>query len=165
MENLRDQAVSGLVPPQLGEAVIREVFPSVTRWPSVARLGRTLTRTIIGAPLAWLAMALFYFVKVAPFVAMRYTLTNRRLMVRRGLKATPTFAIPLADIDDVRVQKDANSDFFRAANLEILSKETVMLTLMGVPEPESFRHSILNATKAWVPGKATGPWIPAKAPA
>jgi hypothetical protein len=165
MQNLRDQAITGIVPPQLGEAVIREVFPSIAMWPAVAGLGRRLTRTIIGAPLAWLVMALFYFLKVAPFLAIRYTLTNRRLMVRRGLKPSPSFEVPLTDIDDVRIQRDANSDFFRAAHLEIISKGNVLITLKGVPEPESFRHSILDATKAWVPGKATGPWIPAKAPA
>ncbi|HEV3203050.1 MAG TPA: PH domain-containing protein [Gemmataceae bacterium] len=165
MQNLRDQAITGVVSPQLGEAVIREVFPSIAMRPVVAGLGRRLTRTIIGAPLAWLVMALFYFLKVAPFLAFRYTLTNRRLMVRRGLKPSPTFEVPLTEIDDVRVQRDANSDFFRAANLEIISEGKILITLKGVPEPESFRHSILDATKAWVPGKATGPWIPAKAPA
>jgi len=36
------------------------------------------------------------------------------------------------------------------------------LRLAGVPEPESFRHAILNTRNAWVPGKAaTMPFIPA----
>jgi hypothetical protein len=40
----------------------------------------------------------------------------------------------------------------------------VALKLAGVPEPEGFRHAVVNAVKAWVPGKATGPFIPASAP-
>ncbi len=163
MQDIRQQVVTGVVPPQVGEALIREIFPSVAAHPGVASLGRTLTRTIIGAPLAWLLMALFYFAKALPAVGRRYTLTNRRLMIRKGITRRPAWEVPLADIDDVRVQLDANSEFFRAGNLEIVSQGKVIHTLRGVPEPESFRQSIINACKAWVPGKASGPFIPAKA--
>jgi hypothetical protein len=165
MEDMRKQAVTGLVPPQQGEALIREVWPSVASHPGVAGLGRALTRTYVLAPLAWLLMAPFYFLKVLPFLARRYTLTNRRLMVRRGLKPHPTHEVPLADIDEVQVRRDANSDFYRAANLDVLSKGKVVLTLPGVPEPESFRLCVLNACNAWVPGRSAGPFVPAKAPA
>lgn len=163
MQNMRQQAVTGIVAPQVGEALIREVYPSVAAHPALARLGRTLTRTIIGAPVAWLLMSLLYFGKALPFLGRRYTLTNRRLMIRKGISRRPAWEVPLAEIDDVRVQMDANSDFFRAGNLEIISQGKVIFTLQGVPEPESFRHSIINAYKAWVPGKAAGPFSPAKA--
>jgi hypothetical protein len=165
MIDSRKQIVTGLVPPQLGEAKIREVWPSVTAHPGVARLGQTLTRTIIGAPLAWLLMAPFYFLKILPGLARRYTLTNQRLMIRRGMKAQPTHEVPLDAIDDVRLRTEGTSAFFRAGDLDIVSQGKVVLTLQGVPEPESFRHSIMQAVKAWVPGKASGPFVPAKAPA
>jgi hypothetical protein len=164
MNDVRRQVVTGVVPPQLGEALIREVWPSVAAHPAVAGLGRALTRTIVAAPLAWLLMAPFYFLKVLPFLARRYTLTNRRLMVQRGLKPKPTDQVALAEIDDVRVTRDANSEFYRAGTLEVLSQGKVVLTLPGVPEPESLRHSIINAVKAWVPGKANAPIVPASAP-
>ncbi|SRR5579883_1358041 len=163
MQEMRQQAVTGIVAPQVGEALIREVFPSVAAHPGVARLGRTLTRTIIGAPVAWLIMLTVYFGKALPFLGRRYTLTNRRLMIRKGVSRRPSWEVSLAEIDDVRVQLDDNSEFFRAGNLEILSQGKVLATLPGVPEPESFRQSIINAFKAWVPGKATGPFISAKA--
>ena len=163
MQDMRQQVVTGIVPPQVGEALIREVFPSVAAHPAVAGLGRMLTRTIIGAPLAWLLMVFFYFAKALPFLGRRYTLTNRRLMIRKGISRRPSWAVPLAEIDDVHVQLDANSEFFRAGNLDILSQGKVIYTLRGVPEPESFRQSIINTYKAWVPGKASGPFIPAKA--
>jgi hypothetical protein len=165
MIDSRKQVITGLVPPQQGEARIREVWPSVTAHPAVARLGQALTRTIILAPLAWLLMAPFYFVKILPGLARRYTLTNQRVMIRRGMKATPTLAVALADIDDVRLRQDGSSAFFRSGDLDIVSQGKVVLTLPGVPEPESLRQSIMQAVKAWVPGKATGPFVPAKAPA
>ena len=157
------QVVTGVMPPLLGEARIREAFPSVARAPAVATLGRALTATIVLAPLAWLLMAAVYFGKLLPLIGRRYTLTNRRLMIRTVWKGVALKEVPLADLDDVRVVTDANSDFFRAANLEIVSKGQVVLTLPGVPEPEGFKHAIINACNAWVPNRARGPFIPASA--
>lgn len=160
MIEMTKQAVTGVIPPQQGEALIREVWPSVSATP-VATLGRVLTQAIITAPLAWGMMLPFYFGKILPFVAKRFTLTNRRLMIQRGLKPSSMGEVALKDIDEVRVVTDANSAFFRAANLDILSHGKVVLSLKGVPEPESFRHSILAAVAAWAPGKIHQPFVPA----
>jgi hypothetical protein len=174
----RKQIITGVVPPQAGEAMIRELWPSVAAHPAVAGLGKNLTqiagkiaRTVVLFPVglaiaavAWVIMAPAYFGKLLPFVAKRYTLTNRRLMIRRGLKPKPSKEVALADIDDIRIVKDANSDFFMSGTVEVISKGQVVLKLPGVPGPEAFRHAILNAVKAWVPGKAAdGSFIPASA--
>ena len=160
----RPQAITGVTSPEFAEARIRESWPSVARASGIAALGKMLTRTIILAPLAWMLMSLVYFGKLMPFAMTRYTLTNRRLMIRKGWKGTPRHEIPLAQIDDVRLVTDANSDFFRAANLEIMSQGRVAFTLLGVPDPESFRHAIVNACNAWVPGRAKSlPFIAASA--
>jgi hypothetical protein len=165
MPDDRQQPITGVVPPQQAEAKIREVWPSVSRAPAVANLGRLLTRTIVLAPLAWLLMSLVYFGKVGPVFARRYTLTNRRLMVRKGWSGKVGQEVALADIDEVRIKEDANSSFFRAATLDIISNGEVRLTLPGTPEPESFRQAILNACNAWVPGRVSKavPFIPASA--
>ncbi len=156
--------VTGLIPPQLAEARIRERWPSVARIPVVATLGRALTRTIVLAPLGWLIMSLVYFSKLLPIFMRRYTITNQRVMIRSGWSGKPSAEVPLEKIDDVRVVPDANSDFFRAATVEILSGTQVALSLPGVPEPHSFRWAILNARDAWVPGKVKSrPFIPASA--
>src|SRR5437879_1335812 len=110
------QAIAGVTSPEFAEARIRETWPSVAHVGGVASLGKVLTRTIFLAPLAWLIMSAVYFGKLLPIFMTRYTLTNRRLMIRKGWKGTPRHEIPLAQIDDVRLITDANSDFFRAAN-------------------------------------------------
>jgi hypothetical protein len=164
MVDIRRQAVTGVVPPDVAEARIREAWPSVAAYPAIASLGKTLTRTIILAPLAWLIMSAVYFGKLLPFLATRYTLTNRRIMVRKGWKGVPTQEVLLAKIDTIRVVHDAQSDFFRAGTLEVLDGSQILLSLPGVPEPESFRIAIVNARNAWVPGKAkTQPFLPASA--
>jgi len=162
-----NQPVTGVVPPHLAEANIRYTWPSVTGTsPGLARLGRALIRTIVLAPLAWLMLAPFYFKKVLPFLATRYTLTNRRLMIQRGVSRKAKEQVALSEIDDVRLVEDSYDPFYRAATLEVLSGGKVVLTLKGVPEPEAFRQSILNALFAWVPGKSRAlPMIPASATA
>src|SRR5580704_10305842 len=103
MGDVRQQAVTGVFSPHEREAKIRESWPSVARVPAVANLGRLLTRTIILAPLAWLLMSGVYFAKLLPFLMRRYTLTNRRLMIRRGWNGKAAHEVPLDKIDDVRL--------------------------------------------------------------
>jgi Bacterial PH domain len=164
MTTRRQQAVTGLIPPEVDEAVIRTVWPTVAVFSAAASAGRVLTKTIVLAPLAWLLLAGPFFLRVLPFIARPYTLTNRRLMIQKGTRLFPKHEIPLADIDDVQLVEDSNSFFYRSANLEIISKGHVAMTLRAVPSAESFRQAILNACKAWVPGKAvTGHFIAASA--
>ena len=57
---------------------------------------------------------------------------------------------------------DGNSQFFRAATLEIVSAGKVMLTLPGCPEADAFRISILNACRAWAPGRLKEVFVASK---
>jgi hypothetical protein len=164
MTALRTNPISGLTPPQTAEARIREAWPSVASFPAVAGLGRLLTNTIVLAPLGWLVMSAVYFGKLMPLLMRRYTLSNRRVMIRHGWAGTVAEQVALKDIDDVRLVNDANSQFFRAGNLQVMTKGQVALTLTGIPEPESFRQLILSARNAWVPGRVRAlPFIPASA--
>ncbi|HJT77019.1 MAG TPA: hypothetical protein VJ739_07420 [Gemmataceae bacterium] len=154
------QVVTGVVPPQLGEAIIREVWPSVLGAApgseAVAGLAQALSNTIVLRPVAWALLLPLFVKKITPFLAKRYVLTNRRLkLVRFGRKA-PYREIPLAEIDTVRVVPDSVNSYYRAGKLEVLSKGQVALELRGVPEPESFRLAILNACGAWAPVRPKG---------
>jgi hypothetical protein len=160
------QAIAGLMPPQLGEAMIREAWPTIRGVQSgVAALGARLIQTIFLAPLGWMLNGLLLGKKFAPMICQRYTLTNRRLMIRRGWKPAPVQEIALTDIDDVQLVADSYDAFYRSGDLEVTSAGKVVLKLAGVPEPESFRQAIINAVKAWGgPDKLKGPFIPASAP-
>src|SRR4051812_35133783 len=76
--------VTGVVPPEAGEAIIRVTYPAITAYPAVASLGRVLILSYVGAPLGWAVMLPFYFLKVLPIAGKRYALTNRRIMVLKG---------------------------------------------------------------------------------
>jgi hypothetical protein len=142
---------------------IREIWPSVKRVPPVANLGKLLNNTIVLAPLGWLVMAGVYFSKVLPFVAVRYRLTDKRIMILRGWKGSISQQVPLVEIDDVQLDPASIDQFFRSADLKVMHGGNVM-TLVAVPDAESFRHMILDARNAWAPGKVKAlPFIPASA--
>ncbi len=161
------QVVTGLVPPQLGEAVIREEWPtiigsSVPGVGAVGRLAALLSDTIILRPIAWLLMLPLLVKRVAPVLGKKYRLTNRRLMiVPFGLKK-PRREIALADIETVKVDPHSYSAYYRCANLDVYSNGQVAMRLRGVRDPESFRLAILNACGAWAPKKPKGVMPPEK---
>src|SRR5262249_37009734 len=101
------QAVTGLTPPQLGEAMIREVRPTGT-----SAFSEQLIRTGVLAPLGLLLMAGHFLTRILPFVCKRYTLTNKRLMIQKGLKPSPAQSVDLADIDEVRLDRSTYNRFY-----------------------------------------------------
>jgi hypothetical protein len=160
----RKQVVTGLVPPQVGEALIREVWPSLLAVsPALARLAQALSGPpYVLRPLAWLLMGPLFLKKITPFLATRYQLTNRRLLVGRFGSRRPIQEIALAEIEDVRMEPDSFNTYYRAATLDVIAKGAVALKLPGVPEPESFRLAILNACNAWAPVRPKGVMPPEK---
>jgi hypothetical protein len=163
MSDLRDQAVTGVAAPQLYEAIIRDVWPSVAASPGAATFARACYRSMIFAPLGWLVLAPVYFKKllaVAPGMqglAVRYRLTNRRLMICKGFRPVVEKEVPLDRIKDVKLVTDGNSEFFGSGTLDVIDATgAVILSLPGVAEAESVRHSILQSATAWGPVLRTG---------
>jgi hypothetical protein len=157
LARLSQEAISGVSSSQQ-EAMIREVWATIAANVPAATTARKLISTIVLAPLGWLALAplfglrLLGFLPGLAFLTVKYTLTNRRLMIRRGMKATASQEIALDQLGDIRTVTDANSAFYGTANLEALRKDgTVAFTMKGVPEPESFRQAIVQARDAWGP--------------
>lgn len=160
------QAVAGLMSPQMAESMVREVWPTVRGISAgIAGLSASFMRSVFLAPLGWMLNSLLFGRKFAPALCQRYTLTNRRLMVRRGWKPAPVQEVALKDIDEVRLIGDSYDAFYRSGDLQVLSDGKEVLKLVGVPEPESFRQAIINAVRAWGgSGKLKGPFVPASAP-
>jgi hypothetical protein len=156
-------AVTGVIPPTVGRARIREAFPAMPGVTPLAGLAKALTQTYVLAPLAWLLLAPFFALKFAPFVCRRYSLTNQSLSIRRGWKPAIVQEVLLADIDDVVLVGEVDT-FYLSGNLEVKSGGKTLMTLAAVPEPEGFRQAVLNTVRAWVPGKAVasaGTFVPA----
>jgi hypothetical protein len=157
-----EMPIVGVVPPQLGEARIREAWPSLTAVsPVFGGLGWKLVRTGILAPLGWPLLGLAFLRKFAPWICARYTLTNRRLMIQRGWKPSPVQEVKLEEIADVRVDEKAIDPFLISGTLEVIGHGgQVLMTMTGVPEPVGFKAAILSTVRAWaVPAtKVVGPF-------
>jgi hypothetical protein len=158
MARLNSQIITGVVAPQVQEAMIREVWAAITTSPGPSTMARKLMGSFFMAPLGWLLLLPLWAKRFLGFLpglsglTVKYTLTNRRLMIRKGMKAKPAQEIALSDIGEVRAIEDANSEFYGTGTLEVLRKDgSPALKLAGVPEPESFRHSIIQARDAWGP--------------
>ena len=158
LSRIDSQVVTGVVAPQVQEAMIREVWATVTANHAASTLARKLISSIVLAPIGWLLIAPVWairflgFLPGLSFLTVKYTLTNRRLMIRKGMKAQPAQEIPLDQIQDVRILADGNTDFYVTATLEVVNKDgKVAFNMPGVPEPESFRQAILQARDAWGP--------------
>jgi hypothetical protein len=158
LARIDSHAVTGVVSPKLQEAMIRETWAAASIRSPIVALARKLIRSVVLAPLGWLLLAptfatrLLGFLPGLAFLTIRYTLTNRRLMIRRGMKPVPVSEIALDQIEDIRNVLADYSDFFFTGSLEVVGKGgQVVFKMTGVPEPEAFRQAILNARNAWGP--------------
>lgn len=135
-------------------------LPVVTVWPSIAAfpLGRWVGR-MCGLRLGFgrfftlgklLAVATIpvslavYFWRVAPWVARRYSLTDRRLIIRQGLSGAEGPSIGLLDFDSIGVETLPGQEFLRAGDLVFQSDGLPVFRLSGVQHPETFRQLCLK---------------------
>jgi uncharacterized membrane protein YdbT with pleckstrin-like domain len=176
MADMRTQAVMGVIPPTVAEAKIAERWPTVAAFPFVSKpacglqelakniLLATFKLPVIAAavlllvtfPLAllialaaWLMLAPFFALKIAPVFMTRYLLTNRRLVIQRGWSRKPVQEVKLEEIEKVQVAAGTEQEFYTSADLEIISAGKPIMTLRGVDEFKQFQIQIENAYLAW----------------
>lgn len=159
------QAIAGVTPSQVAEANIMTVWPSISAYPSGQFLGRLYDMKFpnwnramrVGnlIALASIPHALFlYFYKLLPRVGMRYTLTNRRILVQQGIADTLQRSVALDNFDDIKIEIQPGQQWFKAGDLIFLSGDREVFRLAGVSRPEAFRSQCLKAHIAHVGVKA-----------
>lgn len=80
-----------------------------------------------------------YFWQLMPFVARRYRVTDRRVVIEKGLSAVSGDAVELAQFDAVEVQRLPGQEWLRTGDVVFRCGEREVLRLAGVPNPEAFR--------------------------
>lgn len=154
------QAIAGVAPPELAEV------PIATAWPSIAvtALGRWLGRrfennTVIG-PLhltigrLWVLLSIplalkLYFFNLLPFRCRRYQLTNRRVIIQKGLAGADERWTTLDDFEDIRIEMQDGQAWYRCGDLVFTKGKVESLRLPAVPHPESFRATCLKAQRSF----------------
>lgn len=138
--------------------------PSMTVWPSIAAfpLGRKVGQLCaisagagkfftVGKLMALatipLSLGLFFW-RLAPWVAKRYVLTNRRVVVQLGLGGIDGESVGLDEFDAVAVEILPGQEFLRAGDLVFQTGGQEIFRLSGVPSPEGFRQACLRGQQA-----------------
>ena len=116
------------------------------RWPdiSILRIGNLLA--LLSIPHA----LLLYFSRVVPKTGIRYRLTNRRLLVERGMGHEVERSIELESFDDVQAEQLAGQAWYDAADLVLFQAGEEVFRIGSVCHPETFRQILLKTQRAYV---------------
>ncbi|MEX0978939.1 MAG: PH domain-containing protein [Pirellulales bacterium] len=153
------QPIAGVTPPSTREVTVMTVFPTLGAY-AVGRLIGRLCAVSAGvgfftlgkllAPLMIpVALPLFAF-SLLPGVLTRYRVTNRRVVVQKGLRAIDQRWVDLDRFDSIDVEVLAGQQWYRAGDLVFRNGQIETFRLAGVPTPESFRHTCLAARRAYL---------------
>lgn len=146
-------------PEDLGEVT------SMIVWPSIGRLalGRLVGR-LSGSPLGFgpfrlgrflaalsIPAALVAFAwQFLPFFARRYRLTNRRVVIQKGLSPKDGDSIALDEFDAIRVEILPGQAWLHCGELIFEQGGREVLRLSGVSRPAVFRETCLKARRALI---------------
>ncbi len=154
------QAITGVSPPELAEVSIATAWPSI----AITRLGRWMGKlfennTVVGplhltlgriAVLMSIPLALkLYFFNLLPFRCRRYRLTNRRVIIQKGLSAADERWTSLDDFDEIQIIVQPGQAWYRCGDLAFVKGKVESLRLLAVPHPEAFRATCLKAQRSY----------------
>jgi hypothetical protein len=155
-----NQPIAGVAPAELTEAICKVVWPTI----GATRAGRLVGRL---AAMRWgfgepftvgklltvatipLSLAAFGW-QLMPCVCRRYTLTNRRIIIRKGLTGADGPWISLDDFDTVDVEILPGQQWLHAGDLVFRRGGSEILRWAGVSRPETVRQICLVAQTALV---------------
>jgi hypothetical protein len=158
------QAIAGVTPASQREVTLMTVWPSVAamslgpfpvgRWLGhlyaidtgfyIFTLGHLFC--LLSIPLA----LVLYFKRIGPFVATRYRLTNRRIVVERGLSAKEDRSIGLDQFDQIDLAVQPGQEWYDAGDLVFMQNKMERFRLPGVSRPQAFRQTCLKALRSHV---------------
>jgi len=151
------QAIAGVAPPAKSEVTVMTVWPSN----AVFGLGRFLGQLYAIEAGVWVvtvgnlialasipvALAL-YFAKVLPGFGIRYRLTNRRLIVERGLQGRVERSVDLDRFDTVNIDIRPGQAWYTAGDLVFMLGKTETFRLEAVSRPEAFRQCLIKSQRS-----------------
>jgi hypothetical protein len=144
--------------PYLNETTTMTVWPGITRfwlgrlfgqWYDIGRGGYILTVGNLLALLTAPGGAKLYLLRVAPGVALRYRLTNRRIIVERGWSAKEEKSVELDRFDTIEVSRRPGMRWFDHGDLIFKLGAVETFRLEAVPRPVAFKNVCWKAHMAY----------------
>jgi hypothetical protein len=168
------QPIAGVTPPELREATVMTVWPSLAATAMGRFLGRLYAIEMGVPPLTVghliaiasipLVVGLYFgrfgveLLRAIPVVgkfmilpggAQRYVLTNRRVVVRAGLVPGDQRWVALNRFDSIAIDVRPGQAFYRAGDLVFRLGAIETFRLAGVVRPDTFRHTCLEARQGY----------------
>jgi len=173
------QPIAGVAPPQLGEATIMTVWPSL----AATSIGRSLGQLYaigggsppftLGHLIALLSIPLVVPLYFGKFLAdfsvgllqlmlgmrantktsgnvQRYVLTNRRVVVRAGWRSVDLRWVELDRFDSITVVVRPGQAWYHAGDLVFKLGQIETFRLDGVVRPDVFRHICISARQGYL---------------
>ncbi len=153
-----NQPISGVTPAELTEVPCKVVWPTI----GATSLGRLVGR-LASVRLGWgefftlgkllalatlpLSLAVFGW-QLTPYGCRRYMLTNRRIIIRKGLMAVDQRWISFDDFDTIDIEVLPGQEWLHAGDLVCRHGDVEVLRLAGIPRPEAVRQVCLNMRSA-----------------
>ena len=154
-----ERPIAGPAPLQLAEVTSATVWPTIGATP-LGRLVGTMAgdRHGIGfftlgkilAVLAIPAALAVYAWKIVPPGIRRYRLTNRRIVIQKGLRPKDDISIALDAFDAIDVLVLPGQEFLRTGELVFRRDGKEVFRLPGVRSPDAFRETCLEAQTAYL---------------
>jgi hypothetical protein len=142
--------IAGVVAPDLAEVTCKVVWPTI----GATRLGRVVgqagaVRVGFGEfftlgkllALAMIPLALVVFAwQLMPYVCRRYVLSNRRIIIRRGLMPIDEQWLELDEFETVDVEVLPGQEWLHTGDVVFRRSGKEVLRLSGVPRPVMFQR-------------------------
>jgi hypothetical protein len=139
-----------MVPPEIAEVPITTTWPTIGAFEAGRWVGRladvrlgigkffTLGKLWAAATIP-VSLAVFAW-QLMPYVCRRYTLTNRRVLIRRGWSGVDEKWIALDEFDAIGIEILPGQEWLRAGELIFLRDGKEVLRFSGVSRPDVFRQ-------------------------
>lgn len=158
------QAIAGVTPPSMKEATIMTVWPSVAAmklgpFPVGLWLGKLYSLQVgvyvftFGNLICLMSIPIalvLYAKRIGPVVATRYRVTNKRVMVERGLGAREYKSIALNHFDAIDIEVKPGQDWYDAGDLVFRLGNVERFKLEGVSRPAAFQQVCMKARDGFV---------------
>jgi hypothetical protein len=153
------QPIAGVTPPATREVTVMTVFPTLGAYALGRSIGRLCSiRVGLGfftlgkllAPLLIPVAIPLYFFTLLPGVMTRYKLTNRRVVVQRGLQARDERWVDFDRFDTIDIEVLPGQGWYPAGDLIFRNGLIETFRLAGVSRPETFRHTCLAARRGYL---------------
>ncbi|MEN6458775.1 MAG: PH domain-containing protein [Thermoguttaceae bacterium] len=161
-----NQPIAGVTPGELSEVTCKVVWPTIGAIRAGRLVGQLAAIRIgigfltLGNLLALatipLSVAVFGW-QLMPYVCRRYALTNRRIIIRKGLLPMDERWLEFNEFDAIDIEVLPGQAWLHAGDLVFRHGGAEVLRLSGVSRPEVFRHVCMTVRNAMVDIRPTAP--------